>query len=198
MRKRKMEKFAGKLSLSIRYGIGSARAPCPCPPSAEPRGFCPGFAALLFELVQLLLQIGSLLLKLLDLRIAVSDVGHAVLPAARDVDAGRAILLDVLSQLSPQPVDFGQLLKDWLRLAAPVGFAVLRVFGVFGVFGLAGLRLILLVVFGAHNGNAASQARKVNFGEDIAFCRGSFRLFDFARGFGHGSLLLLAPGCILR
>src|SRR5438876_575053 len=97
MRKRKMEKFAGKLSLSIRYGIGSARAPCPCPPSAEPRGFCPGFAALLLELVQLLLQIGSLLLKLLDLRIAVSDVGHAVLPAARDVDAGRAILLDVLS-----------------------------------------------------------------------------------------------------
>ncbi len=82
MRKRKMEKFAGKLSLSIRYGIGSARAPCPCPPSAEPRGFCPGFAALLLELVQLLLQIGSLLLKLLDLRIAVSDVGHAVLPAA--------------------------------------------------------------------------------------------------------------------
>src|SRR5437870_13268225 len=155
MRKRKMEEFAGKLSLSIRYGIGSARAPCPCPPSAEPRGFCPGFAALLLELVQLLLQIGSLLVKLLDLRIAVSDVGHAVLPAARDVDAGRAILLDVLSQLSPQPVDFGQLLEEWLRLATSVGFAVLLVFG---VFWLASLRLILLVVFGAHNGNAASQA----------------------------------------
>src|SRR5437870_12982495 len=108
MRKRKMEKFAGKLSLSIRYGIGSARAPCPCPPSAEPRGFCPGFAALLLELVQLLLQFGSLPLKLLDLLFAVSYVCHAFLPAACGVGAGRALLLCVLSHLSPQPVGFGQ------------------------------------------------------------------------------------------
>src|SRR5713101_1844225 len=177
-------------SIPAKYAIKS-RCTEPSPSySTEPGRRRANFAALILQFVQLLLQIGFVLLQLLQLGVPVLDVGNVVLHSRGDVKAAVPQLFDLVFFRLNSLFCGGDPVEQAASLAAPV-FLVLARHGYDARFRLSiclsrcccarGRRLVI-----PHNRHAiAAQACQIFFGVHLLwFGFFFFRLFRrVCRGF---------------